>query len=95
MGFSTFIQGTIGPDPGEKRPASCGGKLLFVPAAAAEGIEPGSAVTLAIRSENLQLVEEEGENTLPGTISAVTYKGTTTRLEVVGCVAETVCPAVN
>ena len=52
-------------------------------------------MTLAVRSENIQLVAEEGENTLSGTISAVTYKGTTTRLEVTGCVAETVCPAVN
>ena len=95
MGFSTFIQGTIGPEEGEKRPVSCSGKLLYVPSAAAEGIEAGSPVTLAVRSENIQLVAEEGENTLPGTISAVTYKGTTTRLEVTGCVAETVCPAVN
>ena len=95
MGFSTFIQGTIGPEGGEKRLVTCSGKLLYVPSDAAEGIQAGSPVTLAIRSENIQLVEEEGENTLPGTISAVTYKGTTTRLEVVGCVAETICPAVN
>ena len=95
MGFSTFIQGTIGPEEGEKRPVTCSGKLLYVPSAAAEGIEAGSPVTLAVRSENIQLAEEEGENTLSGTISAVTYKGTTTRLEVVGCVAETVCSAVN
>ena len=50
MGFSTFIQGTIGPEEGDKRPVSCSGKLLYVPGTAAEGIEAGSPVTLAVRS---------------------------------------------
>lgn len=95
MGFSTFIRGTLGPEAREKRAVSCSGKLLYVPAGAVHGMEQGTEVTLAIRSENIQLVNEEGENTLAGTISAVTYKGSTTRLEVKGCVEETICPAVN
>lgn len=95
MGFSTFIHGTLGPETGEKRPVACSGKLLYVPSEAARDMEAGTEVTLAVRSENIRLVNEEGENTLAGSISAVTYKGTTTRLEVTGCVEETICPAVN
>ena len=96
MGFSTFVEGTMGGAGVDgKRPVNCSGKTIYVTAEAAEGIEPGSACVLAIRSEYMQLVHEPGENVVEGVMEAATYKGTTTRLEVAGCFQEKIYPAVN
>ncbi len=66
-----------------------------MPESAVSGLAQGTPVTLAVRSENIHLVESEGENTVPGRIDAITYKGISTRMEVSGCFSETVYPAVN
>ena len=96
MGFSTFVQGTMGGAAVEgKRPVTCSGKTIYVSAEAAEGIEPGSACVLALRSEHMELVQEPGENVVEGVMEAATYKGHTTRLEVTGCFDEKIYPAAN
>ena len=96
MGFSTFVKGTMGGEAVEgKRPVNCSGKTIYVRAEAAEGIEPGASVTLATRSEHMDLVQAPGENVVEGEIQASTYKGHTTRLEVKGCFDEVIYPAVN
>ena len=96
MGFSTFIKGTMGGEARDgKRPVTCSGKTIMVTAEAAEGIEPGAPVTLATRSEHMELVSETGENVVEGQMQAATYKGHTTRLEVKGCFDEVIYPAAN
>ena len=96
MGFSTFIKGTMGGEAVDgKRPVTCSGHTIMVNAAAAEGVEPGASVTLAIRSEHMGLVEAMGENVVEGKMQAATYKGHTTRLEVKGCFDEVIYPAVD
>ena len=96
MGFSTFVKGIMGGSAVDgKRPVTCGSNTIYVMADAAEGIAPGSDCTLAIRSEYMELVQAPGENVVSGQMEAATYKGTTTRLEVSGCFAETIYPAAN
>ena len=96
MGFSTFVKGTMGGEAvNGKRPVTCSGKTILVSAEAAEGIEPGASVTLATRSEHMELVKEAGENVVEGTMQAATYKGHTTRLEVAGCFDEVIYPAAD
>jgi ABC-type Fe3+/spermidine/putrescine transport system ATPase subunit len=96
MGYSTFIQGTMGGEAVDgKRPVTCSGHTIMVSAEAAEGIEPGASVTLATRSEHMELVKEPCENVVEGKMQAATYKGHTTRLEVKGCFDEVIYPAAN
>ena len=95
MGFSTFVHGVVGPEAGGCRPVNCSGKILTVPAGAASALADGDGCVVTIRSENMDLADQPGENTIPGIVRAVTYRGHTTRLEVDGCFAETVYPAIN
>lgn len=96
MGFSTFISGTMGNNVTQgKRPVTCGKNTIYVMEKDAEGIAPGSACVLAIRSEYMELVKKPGDNIVTGTMEAATYKGTTTRLEVSGCFDEKIYPAAN
>ena len=96
MGFSTFIHGIMGPrSQGELRPVLCSGRQVLVSSGSARSIEDGASVLLGIRSENLNLVQQPGENTYLGRIDALTYKGTATRLEINGAFAETLYPAVH
>ncbi|NLU24645.1 MAG: ABC transporter ATP-binding protein [Clostridiales bacterium] len=95
MGFSTFIHGTIGLPENRKRPVVCSGHTLFVPEAAAAGLDSGTPCTLTIRSENICLTDEPGENTVSGVVQSATYRGHATRLEVKGCFDEMVYPAVS
>ena len=96
MGFSTFIEGTMGGRPVDgKRPVICSGKTIYVMAEDTEDIAPGSACVLAIRSEHMDLVHASGENVVEGVMEAATYKGHTTRLEVTGCFQETIYPAID
>ena len=96
MGFSTFIHGIMGPrSQGELRPVLCSGRQVLVSSGSARSIEDGASVLLGIRSENLHLVQQPGENTYLGRIDALTYKGTATRLEINGAFAETLYPAVH
>ena len=96
MGFSTFIHGIMGPrSQGELRPVLCSGRQVLVSSGIARSIEDGASVLLGIRSENLHLVQQPGENTYLGRIDALTYKGTATRLELSGAFAETLYPAVH
>ena len=95
MGFSTFIHGTIGLPEGGRRPVRCGKQTLWVPEEAAGALDSGDACTLAIRSENIRMVQTPGENTVAGRIESATYKGHSTRLEVSGCFDEMVYPAIH
>ena len=95
MGFSTFLHGTLGAPQDGKRPVTCSGHTLYVPEEAAQSLAEGTSCTLTIRSENIRLAEEMGENTVAGDVQSVTYKGHHTRLELTGCFEETVCAAVS
>lgn len=95
MGFSTFIHGIMGPEGNEHRQVTCSGRTLFVTKEAARGLEEGASCLLSIRSENILLAQTPGENTVPGRVESATYKGHTTRLEVSGCFAEMVYPAIS
>lgn len=95
MGFSTFIHGIMGPEGNEHRQVTCSGRTLFVTKEAARGLEEGASCLLSIRSENISLAQTPGENTVPGRVESATYKGHTTRLEVSGCFAEMVYPAIS
>ena len=64
-------------------------------AEAAQELSEGDACILAIRSENIRTAEQEGVNTVRGTVKSATYKGHTTRLEVSGCFEEMVYPAIH
>lgn len=91
MGFSTFLEGTAGlPDGNGLRRVECSGRELSVREELMEGIEPGTACTVAVRSEALSLAESSDPNSFEGSVCAYTYKGNTTRLEVGGCFAEPV-----
>ena len=89
MGFSTFLHGTAAGTEGEMRLIRCGAHTLQVPAESARELAEGDACILAIRSENIQTAEQEGANTVRGTVKSATYKGHTTRLEVSGCWSST------
>ncbi len=96
MGFSTFLHGRAGGPPREgKRPILCGERTLWVAQAAAEELGSDEECLLAIRSENMALAGEPGENVFPGRVESMTYKGHTTRLEVSGCFDEPVFPALR
>ena len=95
MGFSTFIHGVAGLAKDGKREVTCGERTLYVTEAAAAGLDSGTPCTLAIRSENIRLSAAPGENTVPGLVQSATYKGHATRLEICGCFAETVYPAIS
>jgi len=96
MGFSTFIDGILGaPEENGLRPVLCGGVTLHVLESAAEGLETGAACTLAIRSENMELVDGPGTDVAAGTVRTSTYKGHRTRLEVENCFPGMVFPEVN
>ena len=95
MGFSTFLHGTAAGTEGEMRLIRCGAHTLQVPAESARELAEGDACILAIRSENIQTAEQEGANTVRGTVKSATYKGHTTRLEVSGCFEEMVYPAIH
>ena len=73
----------------------CGAHTLQVPAEAAQELTEGDACILAIRSENIRTAEQEGVNTVRGTVKSATYKGHTTRLELSGCFEEMVYPAIH
>ena len=96
MGFRTFINGTVGKkaDNG-KREVLCGEAAVLVNEDALNGLSEGAACQIAVRSENLTLVEEDGENVFTGVVRATTYRGNTTRLEIGECFAEPVFAAVN
>jgi ABC-type Fe3+/spermidine/putrescine transport system ATPase subunit len=93
MGFSTFLHGVAGAAEGDLRRVECSGKTLLVPQT--DDLAPGDGCILAIRSENIAVTDQPGENTVAGRIDSLTYKGHTTRLEVSGCFRETVYPAVS
>lgn len=96
MGFSTFLHGVAGGAPREgKRPILCGEQTLWVAREEAEALDQGEACLLALRSESMALAEARWENTFPGRIESMTYKGHTTRLEVSGCFDEPVFPALQ
>ena len=96
MGFSTFLHGKAGGAPrGGKRPILCGERTLWVAQEAAEDLDEGESCLLSLRSESMSLAEARWENTFPGRIESMTYKGHTTRLEVSGCFAEPVFPALG
>lgn len=96
MGFSTFLHGVAGGSPrGGKRPILCGGQTLWVAQEEAEDLDEGDKCLLALRSESMTLSEARWENTFPGRIESMTYKGHTTRLEVSGCFDEPVFPALQ
>ena len=85
MGFSTFLHGIAAGAEGDMRLIRC----------AAQELTEGDACILAIRSENIRTAEQEGVNTVRGTVKSATYKGHTTRLEVSGCFEEMVYPAIH
>ena len=95
MGFSTFLHGIAAGAEGDMRLIRCGAHTLQVPAEAAQELSEGDACILAIRSENIRTAEQEGVNTVRGTVKSATYKGHTTRLEVSGCFEEMVYPAIH
>ena len=95
MGFSTFLHGIAAGTEGDMRLIRCGAHTLQVPAEAAQELTEGDACILAIRSENIRTAEQEGVNTVRGTVKSATYKGHTTRLEVSGCFEEMVYPAIH
>ena len=95
MGFSTFLHGIAAGAEGDMRLIRCGAHTLQVPAEAAQELTEGDACILAIRSENIRTAEQEGVNTVRGTVKSATYKGHTTRLEVSGCFEEMVYPAIH
>ena len=95
MGFSTFLHGIAAGAEGDMRLIRCGAHTLQVPAESARELAEGDACILAIRSENIQTAEQEGANTVRGTVKSATYKGHTTRLEVSGCFEEMVYPAIH
>lgn len=95
MGFSTFLHGIAAGAEGDMRLIRCGAHTLQVPAEAAQELTEGDACILAIRSENTRTAEQEGVNTVRGTVKSATYKGHTTRLEVSGCFEEMVYPAIH
>ena len=94
MGYSTFIHGVAGAEKGDLREVLCGGTTLLVSAERAKEIPAGAQCILAIRSEQMNLADAPGDNIVQGTIRAITYHGNRTRLEVDGCFAETVYPAI-
>ena len=96
MGFSTFLHGRAGGPPQEgKRPILCGEQTVWVPEERARELDSGEDCLLAVRSENMALAQEPGENVFPGRVESMTYKGNVTRLEVSGCFAEPVYPALG
>ena len=96
MGFHTFLHGTAGAvTDGDRRDVLCSDRTVSVSAASMRDIRPGEPCTLAVRSENLTLVTEDGENTYSGVVRAATYRGNTTRLEIGGCFAEHIFAAAN
>ncbi len=96
MGFSTFLHGVAGGPPQKgKRPILCGERTLWVAQEEAEELDEGESCLLSIRSESMSLAEARWENTFPGRIESMTYKGHTTRLEVSGCFDESVFPALG
>ena len=95
MGFSTFVHGVAGTVQNGLLPVECSGRTIQVRAAGAQDIHSGDKCVLTIRSENITLADEEGENVVSGNVQAATYKGHNTRLEVTGCFDEKVFPAVS
>jgi spermidine/putrescine transport system ATP-binding protein len=89
MGFANFIKGAVRLD-GTKVKVVCSGRELNVTGTPSGGLASGEAVTLAIRPENITVTKVKSENTLTGIVKNVIYKGTVTRLEIDGIVAETV-----
>ena len=95
MGFSTFLHGVAGREENGLLPVTCGSQTLLVRTDGRTEIAPGDACVLTIRSENIALAQEAGENVVSGQVRSATYKGHTTRLEVSGCFAEPVYPAIS
>ena len=95
MGFSTFLHGVAGPEENGLLPVKCGSHILHVRTDGGADIAPGDACVLTIRSENIALAKEPGDNVVSGQVCTSTYKGHTTRLEVTGCFDETVYPALS
>jgi ABC-type Fe3+/spermidine/putrescine transport system ATPase subunit len=84
MGFSNFISGIAERREGDFILVRCGGgALLRVPGASCP-CAPGTALTLAIRPDHIGLAEPGAVESHIGRISAATYRGNTTRLEVSG-----------
>lgn len=92
MAFPSFLHGIAAGAEGDMRLIRCGAHTLQVPAEAAQELSEGDACILAIRSENIRTAEQEGVNTVRGTVKSATYKGHTTRLEVSGCFEERYTP---
>ncbi|MDR3192087.1 MAG: ABC transporter ATP-binding protein [Treponema sp.] len=81
MGFSNFIPGVAEGREGGFALIRCGSVLLWVPEASFP-YAPGTALTLAIRPDHIALAEPGTAGSHRGRISALTYRGNTTRLEV-------------
>jgi ABC-type Fe3+/spermidine/putrescine transport system ATPase subunit len=81
MGFSNFIPGVSEGREGGFARIRCGGVRLRVPEASCPHA-PGTALILAIRPDHIALTGPEASESHRGRISALTYRGNTTRLEV-------------
>lgn len=90
MGFSNFISGKVKSFDGEKTCIICSGQELILSGMDKPEFASGEEVTLSIRPENIFLADKNSENALTGTVKSVTYKGTTTRIEIDNIFEETV-----
>lgn len=95
MGFSTFLHGTAALMPEGKRVVNCSGHPIFLSSEMSQCLESGANYVLALRSESMELASSVGSNVVAGRVKNATYKGHVTRLEVEGCFAETIYPAIN
>ena len=95
MGFSTFLHGTVEEKGADGGRIVCSGVSLAVEPAELKTLEKGDACIAAIRAENMEVAEGFGENVVGGHIKSLTYKGQRTRLEVEGCFAEDIYPAIH
>jgi ABC-type Fe3+/spermidine/putrescine transport system ATPase subunit len=90
MGFSNFISGKVKSSDGEKTCIICSGRELILTGLDKPEFASGEEVTLSIRPENIFLADKNSENALTGVVKSVTYKGTTTRIEINNIFEETV-----
>jgi ABC-type Fe3+/spermidine/putrescine transport system ATPase subunit len=81
MGFSNFIPGILEGWEEEFALVRCGAARLRVPRAACPHV-PGTALVLAIRPDHINPAEPGSPGSYTGRISALTYRGNNTRLEV-------------
>lgn len=95
MGFSTFLHGTAVLTSDGTHAVECSGHTIYVPSQSADTLQIGASYILAIRSESMELVSSDGNNTVSGRVKNSTYKGHSTRLEIEGCFSETIYPSVN